>query len=59
MAQSSLHAGQPAPDVLPRVVDVVLGNVTNGLPGSANSPKPDANMPPIQTPSEPLAAPKQ
>ena len=40
-------------------VDRVPEQATNGKPGSANSPKPDANVPPAQTPSEPIAGVKR
>ena len=43
----------------PSSVDRVPEQATTGKPGSANSPKPDANVPPAQTPSEPIAGVKR
>ena len=49
--QAEPHASETVP---PPKVDRVPENATDGAPGSANSPKPDANVPPLQTPSEPV-----
>ena len=55
-AQPASQTEPPAPQASPRPeVDRVPGNATDGAPGSANSAKPDANVPPVQTPSEPVA----
>ena len=52
-AGSRRHAGRtPAVDRVPE-------QATNGKPGSANSPKPDPNVPPAQTLSEPIAGVKR
>ncbi len=50
-SQAEPPARQASP---PPEVDRVPENATNGAPGSANSPNPDANVPPVQTPEEPV-----
>ena len=55
LAQSQPQTEQATPQASPPPkVDRVPENATGGAPGSANSPKPDANVPPVQTPSEPV-----
>ncbi len=55
LAQSQPQTEQAAPEASPPPkVDRVPENATGGAPGSANSRKPDNNVPPVQTPSKPV-----
>ncbi len=55
-AQTSSRAKRyrPQPSHAAAAIDRVPEKATNGIPGSANSARPDANVPPLQTPQDPL-----